>query len=66
MLETHGRHLFQCCVTRFMAPLVFEAVEPALGRCIIPTISLVTQRADHIVLFEFALKCAAGGLTVAA
>ena len=37
-------------------PLVLESVEPALGRGIVPTLTLATHRADHAVLGQFGLE----------
>ena len=54
------------CFARHKAPpmhsLVLEAVEPALGRRIVPAVTLAAHRASHAVVSEFVLKRRAGVL----
>lgn len=47
-----------------MVTLVFEAVEPAFRRRVIPAIPFATHRADHALFLELLSKCMAGILAV--
>ena len=62
ILEGHGRHLFARAPTPAMHPLVLKAIEPALGRRIIPAATLAAHRANHAVFSELVLKHMAGVL----
>ena len=56
VLEAGSLHVGMSGIADPMHPLVFEAVEPALRRRVIPTISLSTHRAGHAVFLELVLK----------
>lgn len=45
-----------------MHPLVLEAVEPALGRGVVPAVTLAAHRAGHAIFGELALERLAGVL----
>ena len=51
-----------CSVAKAMDPLVFEAVEPALRRRVIPAVPFPAHRASHAVFLELALKGMTGVL----
>ena len=62
VLEAGGLHVGVTGVANAMHPLVFEAVEPAFRRRVIPAVSFATHRADHAVSPELVLKRMAGVL----
>jgi hypothetical protein len=62
VLEGRGRHVLARREAPAMHPLVLEAVEPTLGRRIVPTVSLAAHRAGHALFSELVLKCMAGVL----
>ena len=51
-----------CGVANAMDSLVFEAVEPALRRRVIPAVPLPAHLAGHAVFLELVLKCMTGVL----
>jgi hypothetical protein len=62
VLKAGGLHVGVGGVADAMHPLVLEAVEPALRRCVIPAVSFPAHRADRAVRLEFVLKDKAGVL----
>jgi hypothetical protein len=46
-------------------PLVLEAIEPALGWGVVPTVALAAHRAEHAILGQLPLKGMAGVLATA-
>lgn len=51
-----------CSKAGAMHPLVLEAVEPALGRGVIPAVTLEAHRAGHAIFGKLALERLAGVL----
>ena len=49
VLEAGGLHVGMGGIPNAMHPLVLEAVEPALGRGIVPAVALPAHRARHAV-----------------
>lgn len=62
VLEGRGRHLFMRAPAPAMHLLVLEAVEPTLGRRIVPAVTTARHRAGHAVFNELVLKVFAGVL----
>src|SRR5882757_9653913 len=65
VLEACGLHFRMCSVTLAMVPFVLETVKPALGRGVIPAISLPAHGANHAEFLELVLERVAGILATA-
>lgn len=63
VVERRRLHVLVCSKADAMHPLVLEAVEPALGRGVVPAVPLVAHRAGHAVSGQLVLKRLAGVLT---
>ena len=62
VLKAFSPHIGVSGVANAMVALIFEAIEPAFRRRVIPTIPFATHRADHAILLEFVLKRMTGVL----
>ena len=62
VFESHRLDVDVSGIANAMHPLVLEAVEPDLRRCIVPAVSLATHRADHAIRLELVLEGMAGVL----
>ena len=62
VLKAGSLHVGMSGMANTMNSLVFEAVEPTLCWCIVPTVPLATHRAGHAVFLELLLKGVAGVL----
>ena len=62
VFERRRLHVLACSEAPSMHPLVLEAVEPALGRGVVPAVTLAAHRAGHAVFGQLVLKRMAGVL----
>ena len=62
VLEGRGLHRSRVAEALPVDPLILEAVEPALGRRVIPAVPLAAHRADHAVFLQLVLEGVAGVL----
>ena len=65
VFEAGGLHVGMSGIANAMHPLVFEAVEPALRRRVIPAVPFPAHRAGHAECLELVLKGVAGVLAAA-
>lgn len=56
VLEAGRTHLRPCFEAHTMHPLILEAIEPALGRGVVPAIPFSAHRAGHAVVGELVLE----------